>query len=206
MTISYRLARPLVRPLVGTGITPNHLTTLRLLVGLLACSLLMVGDVGWTWWAGWAWLLTVFLDAADGELARVGNMATPGGHVYDYTVDNVVNSVFFLAAGIGLRGSDLGYWAIGLGLVASVSVFLASYWSEAIETLVNTGEKAYSGALGFDLEELLYLMAPLAWLNWLKPVLIGAAVGGGSMMIVTGWRLKRLRLMPNQARSPANFD
>ena len=192
MSLSYRLARPLVRPLVGTGITPNHLTTLRLLTGLVACALLMVGDPQLTWWAGWAWLLTVFLDAADGELARVGNMSTPGGHVYDYTVDNVVNSAFFLAAGIGLRGSSLGTWAIVLGAVAGVSVLLSSFWSEAIERRLGTGEKAYSGALGFDLEELLYLMAPLAWLGWLLPIVIGAAIGGSVMMIVTGWRLWRL--------------
>ena len=192
MTISYRLARPLVRPLVGTGITPNHLTTLRLLCGLVACGLLMVGDPDYTWWAGWAWLLTVFLDAADGELARIGNMATPGGHVYDYTVDNVVNSAFFLAAGIGLRDSSLGNWAIVLGVVAGVSILLASFWSEAIERRLGTGEKAYTGAMGFDLEELLYLMAPLAWLGWLLPVVVGAAIGGGGMMLVTGWRLWRL--------------
>ncbi len=187
-----RLARPLVRPLIGTGVTPNHLTALRLATGLAACALLMPGDPQWTWWAGWAWLLTVFLDCADGELARIGNMATPGGHSFDYAVDNVVNSGFFLAAGIGLRGSVLGQWTIALGVLAGVSVFLSSIWSEAIERRQDTGKKAYTGALGFDLEELLYLLAPLAWLGWLLPTLVGACIGGGSMMILTGWRLWRL--------------
>jgi archaetidylinositol phosphate synthase len=192
MTLSYHLARPLVKPLVGTGVTPNHLTTLRLLTGLAACAMLMPGVPHWTWWAGWAWLLTVFLDCADGELARVGNMATEAGRIYDYTVDNVVNSAFFVAIGIGLRGSSLGYWTIVLGLVAGVSVFLSSFWSEAIERRQDNGKKAYAGALGFDLEELLYLMAPLAWLDWLLPVLVGAAIGASGMMLLTGWRLRRL--------------
>jgi phosphatidylglycerophosphate synthase len=192
MSLSYRLARPLVRPLVGTGITPNHLTTLRLVTGLVTCALLVAGDRQWTWWAGWAWLLTVFLDAADGELARIGNMATPAGHDYDYAVDNAVNSAFFLAAGIGLRNAALGNWAIGLGIVAGLSVLLSSLWSEAIERRQNFAKKAYDGALGFDLEELLYLMAPLAWLDWLLPVVIGAAIGGSVMMTLTGWRLWRL--------------
>ena len=187
-----RLARPLVRPLIGTGVTPNHLTALRLATGLAACALLMPGDPRWTWWAGWAWLLTVFLDCADGELARIGNMASPAGHTFDYAVDNVVNSAFFLAAGIGLRKSALGGWAIALGVLASGSIFLGSVWSEAIERRQNTGEKAYNGALGFDLEELLYLLAPLAWLDWLLPTLVGACVGGGFMMVLTGWRLRRL--------------
>jgi phosphatidylglycerophosphate synthase len=173
-------------------VTPNHLTTLRLLSGLAACAMLMPGQAQWNWWAGWAWLLTVFLDCADGELARLGNMATAAGHAYDYAVDNVVNSAFFLAIGIGLRGSLLGNWAIVLGVIACVSVFLSSLWSEAIEKRRDDGKKAYAGALGFDLEELLYLMAPLAWLDWLLPVLVGAAIGATGMMLLTGWRLHRL--------------
>ncbi len=35
---THRLARRLVRPLVGTWITPNHLTTLRLVTALGACA------------------------------------------------------------------------------------------------------------------------------------------------------------------------
>src|SRR5471030_2049333 len=63
---THKLARPLVRPLVGTGITPNHITTARLITGLMASALLLPGDVGWTWWAGWMWLLSALLDRADG--------------------------------------------------------------------------------------------------------------------------------------------
>ena len=46
---SHRLARILVRPLVSTGITPNHLTTLRLATGLLACAALLPADGAWVW-------------------------------------------------------------------------------------------------------------------------------------------------------------
>ena len=154
---------------------------------------MMPGDPHWTWWAGWAWLLTVFLDCADGELARLGKMSSPIGHAFDYAVDNVVNSAFFFGAGIGLRNSTFGGWAIALGVFAGVSVFLSSIWSEAIERRQESGKKAYTGAFGFDLEELLYLLAPLAWLDWLLPTLVGACLGGGFMMVLTGCRLWRLR-------------
>jgi len=188
MSLSCLLARPLVRPLVGTGITPNHLTTLRLACGFATFALLMVGAPQYTWWAGWLWLLTVFLDTADGELARVGNMATAAGHRYDTRVDFVVNSTFFLAAGMGLRNSMLGNWAIALGIVASASILLASMWSAAIERRGHYRKKAYHGAFGLDLEELLYVLAPMAWLDWLLPVVVGAAICASVLMIVTGWR------------------
>jgi phosphatidylglycerophosphate synthase len=190
---SSRLARPLVRPLVGTGITPNHLTTLRLLVGLGTFLLLAQGDATSTWWAGWTWLLTVFLDYADGELARVGNMASPAGHAYDYAVDVTVNSLFFLGVGIGLRHSSLGWWSVALGVLASVSILLASLWSEAIAQRQGEGSKAYTGRFGFNFDDLLYLLAPLAWLDWLRPTLFAAACSGLCLMLLTRWRLSHMR-------------
>jgi archaetidylinositol phosphate synthase len=40
-------------------------------------------------WGGGIWLLSAFLDRADGELARIGDMMSRGGHVYDYYSDTV---------------------------------------------------------------------------------------------------------------------
>ena len=173
---SNRLARPLVRPLIGTGVTPNHLTSLRLSFGLGSFLLLTAGDPRLTWWAGWSWLVTVFLDYADGELARLGDMATPAGHDYDYAVDVTVNSIFFLGVGIGWRHGPLGWWSIALGVLAAVSILLASLWSEAIAQRQGAGSKAYGGAFGFNFDDMLYLLAPLAWLDWLGPTSVG---GGG---------------------------
>ena len=189
---THQLARPLVRPLVGTGITPNHITTARLITGLLAAAALLPGTADWTWWAGWLWLLSAFLDRADGELARIGNMSTPEGRAWDCLADNIVNPVFFVAIGVGLRHSVLADWAIPLGLVAGLSLFLCGYWSEALEKRQSFAVKAYTGVLGFDLDDLLYLFAPLAWLDWLGPILVGAAIGATVMMVLTGWRLRRL--------------
>ena len=196
---THRLARPLVRPLVGTGVTPNHITTARLVTGLMACCALVPGDPIWTWWAGWMWLLSAFLDRADGELARVGNMASPEGEAWDYQVDLIVNPAFFAAIGIGLRHSVLGAAAIPLGLVAGGSVFLVAYWGKALERRQGPGVKAYSGAFGFDLDDLLYLFAPLAWLDWLAPILVGAAIGGTLMALLTAFRLYRLVVRQKRA-------
>jgi phosphatidylglycerophosphate synthase len=190
---SNRLSRPLVRPLIGTGVTPNHLTTLRLLVGLGTFALLAIGEPRWTWWAGWSWILTVFLDYADGELARMGNMATPGGHDYDYAVDVTVNSGFFLFVGIGLRNSSLHEFGIALGVVACVGILLASLWSEAIVKLKGEGSKAYGGKFGFNFDDMLYLLGPLAWLDWLRPTLYAAAAAGVILMSLTRWRLWQMR-------------
>lgn len=198
-TWTHLLARPLIRPLLGTAVRPNHLTTLRLLTGVAACIAFVPGTRAGMGWGGALWLVSAFLDRADGELARIGNMMSPEGHRYDYYSDVGVNTLFFICIGFGLRHSWLGPWAIALGLLSGTSMLLVSVFSEWLEARSPPGTKAYSGRWGFDPDDALYLLGPLAWLGWLSPVLLGAALGTTVMMIITGVRLLRLRQLQTGA-------
>ena len=189
---THLVARPLVRPLIGTRVRPNHLTTLRLLTGLAACALLAGGAVANGAWGGSLWLVSAFLDRADGELARLGNLMSRAGHLFDYYADTGVNALFFAAVGFGSRHTWLGAWAVPLGLMAGASMFVGNLFSEWLEQRSPPDTKAYSGRWGFDPDDALYLMGPLAWLGWLSPILVGAAFGATAMMVLTGLRLHRL--------------
>ncbi len=191
-TWTHLLARRAVRPLLGTRLTPNHLTTGRLLTGVAACGCIALGTPAGLGWGGALWLLSAFLDRADGELARIGNMMSAAGHRYDFIVDNLVNALFFVAAGFAVRGGWLGAWAVPLGLVAGAAIYTVGIWSEMLEQRSPPGTKAYSGAMGFDPDDALYLMGPLAWLGWLSPIVLGASIGATAMMVLTGLRLRRL--------------
>ena len=184
-------ARPLVRPLIGTWVRPNHLTTLRLLFGLAACVGFAIGGRQGMGWGGASWLVSAFLDRADGELARLGHLSSPGGHLYDYYSDNAVNAAFFVSAGIGLRHGWLGGWAIVLGLTAGVSFIVGNVVSERLEELSPPDTRAYAGRWGFDPDDALYLMGPFAWLGWLSPILLGAAIATPAIMVVTAIRWRR---------------
>jgi archaetidylinositol phosphate synthase len=188
---SHVIARALVRPLVGTAVTPNHLTTARLVTGVAACAGFAVGTYDWDVAAGVMWVISALLDRADGELARLGGTSSKWGHLYDYYTDVAVNALFFLGIGIGLRDGSLGHWAILMGAVAGVTVAAASIWSEWLELQRADGVKAYEGIGGFDFDDVMYLFAPVAWLGWLQPLLIGAAIGGPVFAIVTWVRLRR---------------
>ncbi len=192
-------AQPLVRPLIGTWVRPNHITVLRLLSGLAACALFALGSREGMVWGGVVWVASAFLDRADGELARLGNLGTPGGHVFDYYVDNLVTALFFVCIGVGLRHGWLGHWAIPLGVVSAASLLACNTVSEWLERRSPPDTRAYSGRWGFDPDDALYLMGPLAWLGWLSPVLVGAAVGTTAMLILTSWRLNRLLRRPVRA-------
>ncbi len=186
---SHRIARVMVLPLVGGPVTPNHLTTARLATGVAACAAFAVGTGTWNFWGGVLWILSALLDRADGELARLGNASSPWGHAYDYACDVAVNGLFFLAIGIGLRDGGLGLWTVAMGAVAGATVAVASILSEVLERRRADGAKAYAGYGGFDFDDVLYLFAPVAWLGWLFPLLVGAAIGGPVFALLTWYRL-----------------
>lgn len=189
---THRMSRPIVRRLLGTWVRPNHITALRLVFGLAACACFAEGSRAALGWGGGLWLLSAFLDRMDGELARMGNLGSKAGHIFDYYVDNAVNVAFFVCIGIGLRHSFLGAWAIPLGLLSGGALLLCNIFSEKLEQLSPPNTRAYSGKWGFDPDDALYLMGPIAWLGWFAPILIGAVIGTTVMMTITGARLLRL--------------
>ncbi len=187
------MARVVVRPLVGTAVTPNHLTTLRLVTGIAACVGVALGTPAGSLWGGVLWLLSAFLDRADGELARIGDMMSAKGHAYDYFCDALVNSLVFAAAGIGARHGWLGVWAAPIGALATVSMLVCWVVGEWYQQLEGSGQKAYAGRWGFDLDDGLYLIAPVIWLGLMSIVVVGAAVATSVMAVIILIRYRRLR-------------
>ena len=189
---THKIARVCILPLVNTPVTPNHLTVLRLITGLAACGLLAIGSSDGNLWGGVLWLISAFLDRADGELARVSGKTSEWGHKFDYFCDVTVTALFFLGVGIGLRESSLGLWSIVMGISASAGVVAAEILAEIIDQAQkDTGEKAYSGFAGFDFDDVLYLFAPVVWLNLHLPFLVGASVGAPIFALITWYRLPK---------------
>ena len=182
----------MVRPLIGTGVRPNHLTTLRLITGVGACAAVALGTRSGSLWGGGLWLVSAFLDRADGELARIGDMMSAKGHAYDYFADVLVNSLVFVAAGVGARHGWLGVWAAPLGLLATVSMLVSWVVGEWYQKLDGSGQKAYAGRWGFDVDDGLYLIAPLIWFGLMSFVVLGAALATSVMAVMIIVRYRRL--------------
>jgi archaetidylinositol phosphate synthase len=187
------MARVLVRPLIGTGVTPNHITTLRVATGIASCAAVALGTPSGALWGGVLWLISAFLDRADGELARIGDMKSRAGHLYDYYSDALINSLVFAAAGIGARHGWMGVWAEPIGVIAAVSMLICWVVGERYQQLEGSGQKAYEGRWGFDMDDGLYLIAPLIWLGLMSFVVVGAAVSTSFMAVLIIVRYRRLR-------------
>ncbi len=188
---THKLARICILPLVNTPVTPNHLTALRLVTGLLSIGAFMIGTEQWNILGGILWILSTFLDRADGELARISGKSSEWGHKFDYICDLSITALFFVGIGIGLRESSLGQWTILIGISASLGVVFTEVFAEIIdEKRKDSGEKAYPGYAGFDFDDVLYLFAPIVWLDWHLPFLIGASVGAPAFAALTWIRMR----------------
>lgn len=175
-----RLARRLVTPLKDTRTTPNHLTTLRLAVGLAAASAFLPGTYGWTNIGALLMVLSNFLDHTDGELARISGKTSRIGHIYDLASDALVTVLLFFAIGIGVGthlGSLLQLPPAWLGLIAGSAVALIFYLRMRIESLLGKAGTQQGSLGGFETEDILYLMPLVTLCNGLTNFLIAAAIG-----------------------------
>jgi archaetidylinositol phosphate synthase len=174
-----RLARRLVAPLKDSWVTPNHLTTLRLVVGLAAAAAFLPGTYGWSNLAALLLILSNFLDHTDGELARMSGKSSRIGHVYDLVSDAAVTILLFVAMGAGVEenpGMELQIPPIALGLVAGCAIALIFFLRMRIEDMVGKAANQQASLAGFETEDVLYLLPLVTLSNGVVPFLMAAAL------------------------------
>lgn len=187
-----RLARWLVRPLARTPIHPNLLTVASLAVGIAAAVLFAQGDAVYAGWGALAFMITAFMDHADGELARLSGKTSRFGHYLDLVCGALSYTALFVGIGLGLAQGAMGGDAAIMGIVAGVSVtaiftarlFIAERFGDDIAHQPNFA--------GFETEDVLYLIGPITWFGWLEPFLIAAAIGAPAFLLVVFWQVSKL--------------
>ena len=114
------------RRIVGLPISPNQISVVTLVLGILAALLVSVGGYGWLLLGAAVFKLNSILDGVDGELARVRFQMSVVGEWMDTISDDVSNLLFFVALAMGayrMTGSE--GW-ITLGLLTAVPFLVAT--------------------------------------------------------------------------------
>ena len=156
-----RFAATLVAPLRDSWVTPNHLTTVRLGVGMAAAGAFLVGSSAWSNIGALLLVLSNFLDHTDGELARLSGKSSRIGHIYDLASDALVTILLFLAIGIGLGDRMLLPLPVSTaagGAIAGCAVALIFYLRMLIEALQGKEATRQASLAGFETEDVLYLL------------------------------------------------
>jgi archaetidylinositol phosphate synthase len=94
-----RYLEPVAEVFVRLKITPNQISLLALLAGILCAVLFFQREF---FWGSLALLVSAIFDLIDGSVARKTNAHTDFGAVFDWIVDKYVDAIALM--GIGLAG------------------------------------------------------------------------------------------------------
>ena len=99
----YSVIDPVVHGLVNAGVTPNFITTTGLVLNIGVAVVFITqaeegnrGDLSYVGWAGALILFAGLFDMLDGQVARIGNMSSRFGALYDSVLDRYSELFMFL--------------------------------------------------------------------------------------------------------------
>ena len=167
----HQFARRLVQPLVNTPVTPNHLTTGRLLFGLSAAVCFCFNETFWNVMGALAFVISMVLDRADGELARLSGKSSRFGAIYDLVTDAICNAALFIGLGVAAMSGELGSWGLAMGVVAGTCISIIFYAVIEVAASIDAGAAAFNSFAGFDPDDAIIIVP------------IGAALGYGQILL-----------------------
>ena len=129
--LSYRLTPILLK----TSLTPNQITTISLLLGLIGSACFI--QAGWIAGiiGGLLLVASYTFDNCDGEVARIKKMSTDFGAKLDDMADWIIDASFFAALGYGTAQVNEQQFWFWLGLAAAAGAFI-----DYIVDLIISGE------------------------------------------------------------------
>jgi len=104
-TLALYILRPIafifVKLLYPTSITPNQVSLMTVIVGIMSGYFFSRGDVVSFVIAGSLYFLSLVLDCVDGMIARLKNNGAPVGRIIDGLSDYIVGILVYIGMGIG---------------------------------------------------------------------------------------------------------
>lgn len=99
----YKVIDPIVKVLIKLGLTPNAVTSIGFVLNIGVAVIFIAGaeegqraDLRYVGWAGGLILFAGLFDMLDGQVARLGNMKSVFGALYDSVLDRYSELIMFL--------------------------------------------------------------------------------------------------------------
>ncbi len=129
----YKLINPIIKLFILLGITPNMITSIGLLLNVLVAVVLLYGaeygersDMSYIGWAGALVLFAGLFDMMDGRLARLGNLSSKFGALYDSALDRYSELFMFMGIVYYLTAHDYFLSSI-FAFIAMIGSLMVSY-------------------------------------------------------------------------------
>lgn len=124
------LSRPAARALANTSVTPNAITAFTLLLALATGAMLAAG---WNIAGGVAIQAVSVIDGVDGELARLRNLATRFGAVFDAVTDRYADAAMLAGMTVYAARFESHPHPETIGMLALAGALVISYSRARIE-------------------------------------------------------------------------
>ena len=181
-----RIAKFAVRGLSKTPLTPNQVTLFSICLGLAVAWMFTQGGA-MAHAAGALFIVTVWLDHVDGELARATGRTSEFGHYFDHCAAMTNYVAMFVGAGIGARMGFLDWNAIYLGIAAGASIVLIMSIRMYAEGRFGRDAMKQSPKAGFEVEDTLYIVGPVTWLGLMEYFIVLAGIGAPIFLLYVIW-------------------
>ncbi len=133
--VIYKIINPLIKGMIKIGITPNIVTTVGFIGNIVAAAFFIVASqqpdlcsqattVGW---GGFIIIASGLFDMMDGRLARMGNMSSSFGAMWDSTLDRYSELVSLFGIVLVFLEDESWFWMGVVTFAAMVGSVMVSY-------------------------------------------------------------------------------
>lgn len=133
--VIYKIINPLIKGMIKIGITPNIVTTLGFIGNIVAAAFFIVASqqddlcrqaviLGW---GGFIIIASGLFDMMDGRLARMGNMSSSFGAMWDSTLDRYSELVSLFGIVLVFLENEGWFWMGVVTFAAMVGSVMVSY-------------------------------------------------------------------------------
>lgn len=129
----YKVIDPVVRVFIKLGLTPNAVTSIGFVLNVCVAVIFIIGaeegnrgDLSYVGWAGGLILFAGLFDMLDGQVARLGNMKSTFGALYDSVLDRYSELIMFLGICYYLVGHHYFLSSI-FAFIAMIGSMMVSY-------------------------------------------------------------------------------
>jgi CDP-diacylglycerol--glycerol-3-phosphate 3-phosphatidyltransferase len=129
----YKVIDPVVKVFIKLGLTPNAVTSIGFVLNVGVAIIFIIGaeegnrgDLSYVGWAGGLILFAGLFDMLDGQVARLGNMKSTFGALYDSVLDRYSELIMFLGICYYLVGHHYFLSSIA-AFIALIGSMMVSY-------------------------------------------------------------------------------
>ena len=190
-----RCSRWITRWLVRTPLTPNGVTVLSTVIGILAAVAFGVGGYAAGIIGALLFQLSAILDCCDGEVARLKFMESAFGERLDVILDNVVHIALYTGIGWAAYKSGWGTFALalaGLAVLGNAAAFAVVQRAFKVRDALDTDRRRRVEAIlnrlvSRDFSVLILAFALVGHVEWFLPL---AAIGSNLFWPVLAFQLR----------------